>query len=175
MRDRKRIPLKQVKEGTKFNILISNSTSTTASYELIKQQGIFAILKVFGDREERVSTENAFIEIELTAEEMKDKYSNKAKEIAKNLHNKIPFDSRYIGYHEMWNSWIDPDPYQMASNCEYEKLEVIGICELGDAEKVIGDYLTLDIGVVARTDDGNVFWCHSASKWFNDEEWTELL
>ena len=175
MRDRKTVPLRDVKEGTKFDIIKGSGFSTMASYELVKQQGIFAIVKLWGEKEERISTENTFVEIELTEEEIKNKYFDKAKEIAKNLQNKIPFNSSYIGYHEMWNSWIDPDPYQMASNCEYENIKILGICDLDEDAKEIGDYLILDIGIIAETKSGNKFWCHANSKWFNDEEWLELL
>lgn len=173
MRDTKKIPLKAVPLGTKFSHLITANSSRMADFQLIKINGAFATLTCYGTAE-TVSTENAFIEVPLSESEFKAKYKEEAKKIVKAIKNEVPFEPECIGSHEIWNSWIDVDPYQMASNCLYENITVIGFCYLRKESKFLSTDTVLDIGIVAEDESGERFWCHSSSKWFEGEEWEEL-
>lgn len=170
MREVKRIPLRTVKAGDTFNnLIIDNVGSIFSHYEVIKNEGAFVVLKQY-DQKKIILTENAFIEVPLTVQEFKNKYEQDKQKLVQAMKNKILLDD--CGSHEMYNAWIDPDPYQMAANCKAEKLTVIGVCDLGEFYKVamFSDDI-LDIGVVAEYEDGTRIWCHAKSEWFSDEDW----
>ena len=172
-RDTKLVPIKKMKVGDKFHNLRHPGGSQMASFEIVEICGAYCKIKVY-DREKTYSTEELFAEVPLSDEEFKAKYKEEAKKIVKAIKNEVPFEPECIGSHEMWNSWIDVDPYQMASNCLYEHITVIGFCYLRRESKFLSTDTVLDIGVVAENEDGERFWCHANSKWFNDEEWIEF-
>lgn len=171
IKDYKKIPLRDVPVGTEFGTLITPNGTHWASFKLINKCGAFVTLRVFDERDETYSTEDAFITVPLTEDEKRAKYDKAAKELIAAMKNKIPFDSKDIGYHEMWNGWLDCDPWDMAAECEDQKIKVVGYCELGDYSKEITLNRELDIGVVAEDEFGNRFWCHAFSDWFTGEEW----
>jgi hypothetical protein len=65
-------------------------------------------------------------EVEMTKEEIKNKYGKKAKEIYDALQNRMSLDE--IGEHEMWNAWVSYNPYEMAAYCIKEKMTILGVC-----------------------------------------------
>ena len=47
--------------------------------------------------------------------------------IKKNIQNEISFVPEVIGYHEMWNSWIDVDLCDMAIKKNQQKITLFAI------------------------------------------------
>lgn len=117
--------------------------------------------------EEKISTSVMF-EIEISEEEFKNKYREKAKEVINNIQNKLLLDE--IGYHEMWNSWLYGTPYEMAKYCIDEKIKIIGHSTdiVPKTAMFSGDLL--DAGVCAECEDGTRFWCH-----FRSEDITKMI
>lgn len=110
--------------------------------------------------EEKIST-SAMFTVKMSDEEFKAKYREKAKEVLKNIQNKLLLDE--IGYHEMWNSWLHGTPYEIASYCVKEKIRIVG--HSTDITNKIAMFSgeTLDVGVCAEYEDGERFWCHYRS------------
>ena len=110
-----------------------------------------------GGTEEKIDSSVMF-SVEMTEEEFEEKYFEKAKEVLESIQNKLHQDE--IGYHEMWNSWLYGTPYEMASYCIKEKINIVGYASdiIPKIAMFSGD--TLDIGVCAEYEDGKRFWCH---------------
>lgn len=120
----------------------------------------FIKLCVFG-KFEQVSSEATMFEIPLTQEEIYEKYKKDVQELVKNIQIKLA--SHEIGYHEMWNSWLNlRDPYDMAAECRKHGIRVIGHCA-DIVPKTLGNGELLDIGVCCEYEDGERFWCHESS------------
>ena len=66
IKDYKKIPLKEVPIGTEFGTLITPNGTHWASFKLINKCGAFVTLRVFDERDETYSTEDAFITVPLT-------------------------------------------------------------------------------------------------------------
>lgn len=105
----------------------------------------------------------AMFEILLTEEELKQKYARQLKELLQALQNKLYYDE--IGYHEMWNSWLRIDPYEMLQELSEHNIHVVGFCSdiTPKTSWLTGD--ALDIGICAEYDNGERFWCHWKSKY----------
>lgn len=175
-REAKLVPIKQMKIGDKFDYIKTPTGSRFAGFELLEFCGAFCKLKVY-DREENFSTEGLFVEVPLSDEEFKAKYKQDAAAVVEQLKNKMSIHDD-IGYHEMWNSWIQTDAYEFAAACREYKIRIIGWFEY-DVKKFIGG-MTLDIGIVAENENGR-FWCHARKDWidgiiedFNDVEIEEV-
>lgn len=111
-------------------------------------------------KEENISNE-ALFSVEMTEEEFREKYKEKAIEILKGLQNKL--SSYEIGYHEMWNGWIDNDLYEMAANCVKENLKIIGY-STDIKPHTICSCIILDTGICVEDEDGEKFWCHTSKE-----------
>ena len=175
MRDTKLVPIKKMKVGDKFHNLKYLGGSRMASFEIVEICGAYCKIKIY-DREETYSTEGLFAEVPLSDEEFKAKYKDGAAVIIEKLRNEISLTNENIGMHEMWNSWIGTDPYEFAAECEKNDIELIGWFELGDNAREFCGGTMLDIGIVAKYNDGNTrFWCHSHKDWIVKmiEEWEE--
>ena len=176
-RDTKLVPIKKMKVGDKFHNLRHPGGSQMASFEIVEICGAYCKIKVY-DREETYSTEGLFAEVPLSDEEFKAKYKDGAAIIIEKLRNKISLTNENIGMHEMWNSWICTDPYEFAAECEKNDIELIGWFELGDNAREFCGGVMLDIGIVAKYNDGNTrFWCHSRKDWIVKmiEEWEKEI
>ena len=123
---------------------------------------------------EKISTHCLFA-VDMTEKEFEDKYREEAKEVFKNIQNKLYKDQ--IGYHEMWNSWLYGTPYEIAKACKENDMKVVGYCDdiVAKENWISGDIQ--DIGVCAEYSDGERFWCHFSTKTLNDmiEIWSEDL
>lgn len=112
--------------------------------------------------------QNIKVEIPLTTQEYKSKYFHTAKEVVKGLQHDLytPGDA----YHEMWNGWIDIDPYGMAQSAIKYKLTILSYFTLSNAID------TRDIGIVVEDENCERFWCHANSEWFKywKEDFPEL-
>lgn len=127
-----------------------------------------------GGDTEKISTHCLFY-VEMTEKEFEDKYREEAKEIVKNIQNKLYKDQ--IGYHEMWNSWLYGTPYEIAQTCRKEKIKIVGHCDdIVQKRNFISNEL-LDLGVCAEYEDGERFWCHYSNKMLEDmlELWGDEL
>lgn len=114
-----------------------------------------------GGKEEKLNSNLMFC-VELTEEEFKNKYYEKAVEVLKNIQNKLCLDE--IGYHEIWNGWLSSNPYDMASYCCKENIRIVGYSsDIQEKYPMFGNEI-LDIGVCAEYENGERFWCHFSSK-----------
>lgn len=111
-------------------------------------------------QEERLNAESMFL-IEMTDEEIREKYNKRAGEIVQNIQTDLLRDQ--IGYHEMWNGWLSNDPWELAQACVDKKLTVLGHCNdiIPKTAMFSGD--KLDIGICVEDEDGDKFWCHFRS------------
>lgn len=107
---------------------------------------------------------SAMFEVELTDKEFYEKYRKDADNIYAALQNKLLSDE--IGYHEMWNSWLSYDLYEMAQYCKKENIKIIGYSEdITPKHSWVGNLL--DIGICAEYEDGERFWCHCSRDVFD--------
>lgn len=127
-----------------------------------------------GGNTEKISTHCLF-RVNMTEKEFNAKYKEKAKEVIANIQNKLYKDQ--IGYHEMWNSWLYGNPFEIASACIKHDISIVGHCTdiVHKVNMFSGE--ELDIGVCAEYSDGERFWCHFSTKTLNDmiEIWGEDL
>lgn len=125
-------------------------------------------------KEEKISTSVVFV-VEMSEEEFKAKYRDKAKEVLTNIQNRLCRDE--IGYHEMWNSWLYGTPYEIASYCIKEKMRIVGHSTDITNKTAMFSGETLDVGVCAEYEDGDRIWCHYRSSDITRmlEEYSELL
>lgn len=114
-----------------------------------------------GGEEERYNSSSMFL-IELTEEEFEEKYKEKAIEVFKNIQNKLHKDE--IGYHEMWNGWLYGSFYEIAKTCIDNNMIVVGHCSDITPKHSLIDNHTLDVGICAKTENGERFWCHFSSE-----------
>lgn len=110
-----------------------------------------------GGTEEKINSSFMF-EVEMSEKEFEDKYREKAKEILKNIQNKLSVDE--IGYHEMDNSWLYGTPYEMAKYCIRDKTTILGHSNDIIPKTSLFSDDALDIGVCCAYEDGERFWCH---------------
>lgn len=114
------------------------------------------------DGEEEKIDSNLMFEVYMPDEEFEKKYAEGAVKVLIDIQNTLSYDE--IGYHEMWNGWLYGNPFEIAKDCEHEKIHILGHCSYIQP-KYIGYNLseTLDIGVCAEYEDGERFWCHYSS------------
>ena len=111
-------------------------------------------------KETEVPIEAKF-KVELTEEEVIEKYKNKTAENYKILHNKL--NDYEIGYHEMWNGWLSYDLFELTQNLACENLRLVGYCDSITPKHTFYGEIE-DIGICVEYDDGTKFWCHSSKK-----------
>lgn len=144
-----------------LGIETSNSSRSFKAYvKAINPNFVTVALWRENGTEENINSSVMF-KVEMSKEEFNNKYKDKAKEIIKNIQNKLLYDE--IGYHEMWNSWLYGTPYEMAAYCEKEKIKIIGHSTDITPKTTMFSKDTLDIGVCAEYEDGKRFWCHYSS------------
>lgn len=115
--------------------------------------------------EEKLSTHMEFA-LEMTEEDIKVKYFEKAKEVVANIQNKLYKDQ--IGYHEMWNSWLFGTPFEIAQACSRENIKIVGYCDDIVVKHNLFSSAAMDIGVCAEYEDGERFWCHFSRELVSD-------
>lgn len=172
MTEYKKVPAKALKKGDTFSRYGNSNSSHFASAEVVDICGAMITIRTFGKHETTYSTEDFYAELPLTTAEFRAKYEKDAQKVVETLKENQLYDiEEYIGYHEMWNSWIRLDPWEFGQACREHGIEVIGWFFL-DIPKDIGIGTELDIGIVAHDGDQK-FWCHSSYEWLEDifEAW----
>lgn len=118
-----------------------------------------------GGTEEKLNSTFMF-SVEMTEEEFKDKYREKAKEVVENIQKPLHRDE--IGYHEMWNSWLFGTAYEVAAACVKENIRIVGNCKDITPKRNMISGEKLDLGVCAEYEDGERFWCHYSAQMLED-------
>ena len=151
------VGISSLKVGDKIKGYKSDKTIAFGEYTIKEIKNNYVILKSNWGSEERKIILPAQFEIEYTNEEIEKIYRDKAIEIINILKNKkIP--AHKVGYHVMDNSWIDYDPYTLASKLEARKLKLLGTHKLEIPKpSIVGK---LDILIVAEEEDGTIINCH---------------
>lgn len=156
------------KEGNRssgFRAYVKDTNSAFVTVEMWRK----------GSGEEKRISSDAMFCVEMTYEEFKAKYFNKAKEVMKNIQTKLHYDE--IGPHDMWNAWLSYDPYEMAQYCVQHNLTIVGHCTdiMPKISMFSGE--TLDVGVCVECEDGERFWCHWKMQDINEliADYPELL
>ena len=110
------------------------------------------------------SLENAsdyMFSVELTEEELEEKYKDAIQEIKEALSHDL---GQVDGYHEMWNSWLYADSLaEMASSLNEHNLRILGYATLSVPRHTMFGTV-LDIGVVAEYNNGDRIWCHCSNE-----------
>lgn len=174
--ERKQVTYKQLKKGQEIReIRGENETRMLRAYvKDINPSYVTVELWKPGGMEEKISTSNMF-GVEMTEKEFEDKYRKRAREILKNIGNKLALDE--IGYHEMWNGWLYGTPYEMAAYCAKEKIRAVGHSTDITPKNPMFSNDILDVGVCAEYENGERFWCHYRSRSIENmkEVYKELL
>jgi len=152
----KMLTWRNLKPGMEINGWHEGSHARMARSKVVSANPAFVMLLVFGTREEKVSSSCMF-EVNLTKEELNEKFGEAAKAILKSITNVVEGD---IGYHEMWNAWLTNDPVEMAITAAERNIKIVGhSTNIAPKRSFLGGDL-LDCGVVAEDEDGERFWCH---------------
>lgn len=166
----KLVPLKSLSVGTKFCDLRVDGMYRHASYEIIKTNPYVITVLCYG-KEEEINAENAYVELPLSEDELAAYYAKEISAVKKAMKNKLSIGENEYP-HELWNEWIDSNPLAMAVSCSEGDIAVVGWFPLSRPVLICLGTVTADIGIVAEDIyNGNRFWCHASSKWFEDEEW----
>lgn len=123
----------------------------------------YVILELWnpGGPEERFPSEETLFGIEMTEEEIKEKYNQMAGTVVKAIQNRL--ENYEIGYHEIFNSWLSSDPWEMAQACVKKNLTIIGSCYNIPPKHAMFSGELLDVGICAEDEAGDRFWCHFKS------------
>ena len=156
-RDTKWVTAKNLKVGDKIQGWKIGSSRWMCS-KIVKEVTPFRVRVVWRMEDEGEWVDaSAMFEVELTDKEFYTKYQKDVEELQVALQNKLLRDE--IGYHEMWNTWIAYDLYELAHKCREEKLKFIGWTEDITPKHSWAGQL-LDVGLCAENEDRERFWCH---------------
>ena len=166
IKDYKTIPITEL---TSNDIIIAihpkpNQTSCGPNYRLIAKYSTQVELIDDWYNKHHLFDNNITVDIQLTEQEKHTRDFDKAKEIAQAMEHEL-YDAG-DAIHEMYNGWIDCNPYDMAKVVKEMDITIIGWFWL--YSNIINKTYDLDIGIVAEYSDGDRIWCHANSKWFKD-------
>lgn len=148
----------------------SSSTSYFSATVVSVNENSIDILK-WGETPETISNKGLF-EVEMPQKEFREKYKEEAKQVIIAVQNEMYIDE--TGYHEMYNAWIDYDPYEMAFNLKENNATLLGYFRLSYPKTSWGG-TSLDIGLVVE-EEGDRYWCHVSSEYIKEmvDEYEEL-
>lgn len=163
MTERKKVTYKHLKKGQEIKgVEYENCSSSFIAYVKDINPAFVTVEKWNpGGTEEKINAEAMFL-IEMMEEEIREKYNKKAGDIVRNIQNSMLYDE--IGCHEMDNSWLYGDPWELAQKCAGKKLSILGHCRDITPKTAIFSGDVLDVGVCAEDEDGDRFWCHFRSE-----------
>lgn len=163
MTEEKYVTYKQLKKGQEISGVKQESSRRSFKGYVKEANVAYVILELWehGGTEEKYPSQGTLFAIKMTEEEIQAKYNQKAGEFVKAIQNRL--ESYEIGPHEMWNSWLSSDPWELTQACVKEKLTIIGSCyDIVPKRPMFSDEL-LDVGVCVEDEEGNRFWCHFGS------------
>lgn len=162
MTENKQVTYKNLKKGQKISGIESLNSSSGFSAYVKEINPAFVTVEMWhpGGREEKINADVMFL-IELTEEEIREKYNEKAKDAVRNIQTVMLRDE--IGYHEMCNGWLSNNPWELAQACVRQNLTILGHCRDIIPKTAMFSKDKLDVGVCAET-DGDRFWCHFRSE-----------
>ena len=162
MAEEKQVTYKYLKKGQKISGIRSANSSSGFTAYVKEVNPAFVTVEMWnpGGREDRINSDAMFL-IELTDEEIRDKYNEKAKDVVQNIQTVMLRDE--IGYHEMYNTWLSSDPWELTQACISQKLSILGHCRDIIPKKAMFTGDKLDAGVCVEDEDGDRFWCHFRS------------
>lgn len=161
MNETKTVTWRSLHPGDKLTGWHQNNTHNYG-YATVKCANIVSVTISLWDKEEiQLDSETSTFDVELTRKEFEKKYRSYASSLVNAL-TTVVIDEQEAGYHEMWNGWIDPDPYIMASECKKNNMHVVGLVRLlFPKTSFFGE--VLDVGICCEYDNGQRFWCHTFS------------
>jgi len=159
----KEVTRKHLKPGQEIHgYKLGNRTCSGVYY--VKQVCVAYVLVEkwkIGGMEEKLDPD-AIFRVEMTEEEFREKWNEKAIGAIKNIKNPLHYDE--IGCHEICNSWLSSDPWEFAYECDKRKLRVVGHSKEICAKRTMFCDRVLDVGVCVEDEDGDRFWCHFSSE-----------
>ena len=120
------------------------------------------------DGETERCSASVLLEVEMTKEEIWEKYREDCEEIDRNIRSCLA--GYEIGHHEADNSWVSDDMTKMAARLRKMKAKVIGHSRDIPVKTSLFSSVPLDVAVVCERMDGERFWCH-----FSTEQYEKLL
>ena len=160
MLETKYIPYSELMIGMEITGYKKGNTTSYCNCKIVSIDGV----KVSFNWGESLKNASDYVfSVELTNEELIQKYSKNIKEIKEALaHNLGQVD----GYHEMWNSWLYAGSLaELASNLSENKLRIIGFATLVTPKHSMISDEVLDIGIVAEYQNGDRIWCHASDNY----------
>ena len=155
----KYISLSELKVGMEIQGYKNGNTTTFHSADIVSIKNNTVKLS-WGDPLKNAS--DYMFEVELTKEELQEKYKDAIQEIKEALNHDL---GQVDGYHEMDNSWLYAyDLVEMVSALNEHNLRIIGYATLTVPKHAMFSDELLDIGVVAEYKDGERIWCHTSSE-----------
>jgi hypothetical protein len=166
MTEEKQVTYKHLKKGQKISGIKYMNTSSGFTAYVKEVNPAFVAVEMWnpGGREEKINSDAVFL-IELTDEEIREKYNGKAKDVVQDIQKVMQRDE--IGCHEMYNAWLSSNPWELAQACVRQKLSILGHCRDIIPKTAIFSGDKLDIGVCAEDENGERFWCHFRSESIN--------
>ena len=160
MEEKKYVTYRHLKIGQEISGTKSGNSCSGFRGYIKSVNAAYVIVEMWnpGGNEERFSSAETLFGIEMTEEEIRQKYNDKAGKIVAAMKNRL--EKYEIGPHEMWNSWLSSNPWEMAQACAKEKLTILGCCYDIIPKHAMFSGDLLDVGVCVEDEDGDKFWCH---------------
>ena len=167
VRKSKYVTWRSLKKGQEIHGFKKGNMTSHFRAMVESSNAAFVTVLKWGKDEEKISSEETLFEVDMTEDEFQSKYAKGAAEVIQALHNRLA--AYEIGYHEMWNSWIRYDPYELAAACQDRKIKVVGVCsDITPKHALFAPDFVLDIGICAEYSDGERFWCHASREHLDD-------
>lgn len=166
MREYKQVTWRSLKPGDKVKGWREGNRVSMANAVVKEANPAYVTILKFGEYEEKLNSETTLFDVEMTDKEVREKYADAAAEIVKSIQTKL--HEAEIGYHEIWNSWVNPNPYEMAAYCQKYDFKIIGHVSLSVPKTAMFSGDKLDIGICSEYSDGERFWCHARSSYIED-------
>lgn len=158
MTETKYIPFPELKVGMEIRSYKKGCTESFCHQE-VKSIKKNSVTLSWGETLENAS--DYMFSVELTGEELEEKYKDTIQEIKEALNHDL---GQVDGYHEMNNTWLYAGGLaEIASSLNEHNLRIIGYATLSVPKHSMFGSL-LDIGVVAEYNDGERVWCHCSNK-----------
>lgn len=112
MRDFKYVTAAELKPGQVIEEIKHDGKMWCAKFTIVEANNAFVSYYTFDNKDhiETVYSEGALFMVYLTEEEHRAKWNDKAKDLVEKLKDPIVSDH---GSHEMWNGWMDCDPWDL--------------------------------------------------------------